>query len=195
MKKTLSIILTFAILFSFVSCTNKTDSSNGNTTKTEVTSEVVDENLLTVDFTIPAEFFSEDSPATDELTQEQKDSGIKSATVNDDGSVTYTIGKLAYQKLIKEMKTSTEEGLNDITKDYDCIKAVEFNSDFSEITLNANKEEYENGLNAFCVMQAGMLAMFYQSYSGVKKADLKSIIKVIDENGNVLDTAKYPIEE
>ncbi len=199
MKRTLIIVLTLSILVSFVACTNETNQQK--TTKTEAkatsksTTELVDENLLTVDFTIPADFFNEESPATDKLTQEQKDSGIKSATVNKDGSVTYTISKLAYKKLIKEMKASTEEGLNDITKDYSCIKSVEFNSNFSEITLNADKSEYESDLNVFCVMQAGMLAMLYQSYSGVKEADLKSVIKVIDENGKTIDTAEYPIKD
>ena len=82
MKKIIAVLLVVVMLFVMSSCSlidkiKPRESKEGTTKTTEATTELVDENLIDVNFTIPASFFTEESPATDVLTEEQKAQGIK----------------------------------------------------------------------------------------------------------------------
>lgn len=158
--------------------------------------DVVDEKLLTVDIVIPAVCFSEAKPATAELTQEQKDMGFKSAKVNEDGSVTYTVSKKLYKTIKEETAKSTEEQLSVIPDIAPSVKSVEYNEDFSEIILKVDKAAYENTLDSLSVFQAGMLETVYQAYTGISADKMKTVVKVIDEaTGEVISAAEYPVTD
>lgn len=196
MKKLLAIGIMCAMLLTFTACTSTADNSTTDDTSVSTTeptkSDMVDENLLPVDITVPASMFSEENPATDELTQEQLDKGFKSATLNDDGSVTYTMSKSTFKDYKNELKEQTANNLNTLNNDYPCIDSVEFNDDFSEIKINVNKSEYENGMNFFCITVAGFSANIYQAYTN---ETVVSNISVIDKDtGDVLNSATYPVE-
>lgn len=197
-KKLISILLMLLLLISFAACSNNTvnqntDSETSVSEKDTTTNKIVDENLLTVDITVPASMFDDENPASDELSDDLKEKGFKSAKLNDDGSVTYTMSKSAFSEYKKELKASTEETLNNLSNDYSCIKKVEFNGDFSEININVVKSEYESGMNFLCITQAGFSANIYQAYTN---ETLKSDIKVIDQDTNeIIDSATYPVEE
>lgn len=197
MKKITAILIALAITIAFAACSNNTASNNENaseaTESTETTAQIVDENLLTVDITVPASMFSEESPATDELSQEQKDKGFKSAKLNDDGSVTYTMDKSAFKDYKEELKKSSEDSLNSLSNDYPCISNVGYNDNLSEIKISVNRSEYENGMNFLCITQAGFIANIYQAYTN---ETIKSEIKVIDKDTDeVIESATYPVEE
>ena len=51
----------------------------------------VDENLITVEVTMPAAFFEDETP--EEIQANAKEQGVISCTINDDGSVTYKMTK------------------------------------------------------------------------------------------------------
>lgn len=153
----------------------------------------VTENMLTVDICIPAMCFNETNPATAELTQEQKNMGFKSAKVNEDGSVTYTVSKKAFETIKQEMSVSTKEQLAAIPNDAPSVKAVEYTDDFSSVTLKVNKEAYEQSLDSLSIFQAGFLCNMYQAYTGVPADKMKTVVKVVDEStGYTLATAEYP---
>lgn len=196
MKKLLAIGIMSAMILTFTACSSQeSEPVNNNTTvsTTEPTkSDIVDEKLLTVDINVPASMFDEENPATDELTQEQIDNGFKSAKLNEDGSVTYTMSKSAFNDYKKEIKEQTENSLNTLNSEYPCIDSVEFNDNFSEIKINVNKDEYENGMNFFCITVAGFSANIYQAYTN---ETVVSNISVIDKDtGEVIDSATYPTE-
>ncbi len=194
MKKVLLFVLAAIMILSFSACSSKETSQNNTPeeSSTESTTPVVDENLLTVDINIPATWFDEDNPATDELTQEQKDNGFKSAKLNDDGSVTYTIGKSDFKKYKEQLQASTADSLNNISADYPCVKSIEFADDFSEITLKVNRAEYEDGLNSFVIPVAGFSANMYQTYTN---EPVKSDVKVVDIDTNeTIESGTYPTE-
>ncbi len=196
MKKLLAIITAATIIFTFTACSSQSksnDSIETSSSSTESTkSDIIDENLLTVSITVPASMFDEENPATDELTQEQIDSGFKSAQLNDDGSVTYTMNKKAFINYKNELKEETANTLNTMNNDYPCIDSVDFNDDFSEIEINVIKDEYENGMNFFCIAVAGFTANFYQAYTNEV---VKSNVSVVDKDtGDILDSATYPTE-
>lgn len=196
MKKILAIAIACAMMLSFAACT--ASNNDNETTDTSVSStepskaDIVDENLLTVDITIPASMFDEENPASEELSQEQIDNGFKSAKLNDDGSVTYTMSKSSFKTYKKELNEQTADTLSKLNTDYPCIDSVEFNDNFSEIKINVTKSEYENGMNFFCITVAGFSANIYQAYTN---ETVISNISVIDKDtGDVLDSATYPTE-
>lgn len=195
MKKALLLLLAVIFILSFTACSSTKEAEQSKVTEgssAEATTPVVDENLLTVDINVPASWFDEENPATDVLTQEQKDNGFKSAKVNDDGSVTYTIGKSDFNKYKEELKSSTVDTLKSISTEYPCIKSVEFTDNFSEITLKVNKSEYENGLNSLSIPVAGFSANMYQTYTN---EPVKSEIKVVDMDTNeTIEEATYPTD-
>lgn len=198
MKKLLTIGIVCAMLLTFSACSSESKDTAGDNTPTAsatepTKSDVVDENLLTVDITVPASMFNEESPATDQLSQEQIDKGFKSAKLNDDGSVTYTMSKKAFKEYKTDLKESSAATLNSLNSDYPCIESVEFNDNFSEIKINVVKSEYENGMNFFCITQAGFVANIYQAYTN---ETVMSNISVIDKDtGDVIDSATYPTAE
>lgn len=196
MKKLLAIGIMSAMILTFTACSSQESEPINNEATISTTeptkSDIVDEKLLTVDINVPASMFDEENPATDELTQEQIDNGFKSAKLNEDGSVTYTMSKSAFNDYKKEVKEQTENSLNTLNSEYPCIDSVEFHDNFSEIKINVNKDEYENGMNFFCITVAGFSANIYQAYTN---ETVVSNISVIDKDtGEVIDSATYPTE-
>ena len=152
MKKVLSII----ILTAFASCgeakqnnnetittttttTTTAETTQLTTTKTKETSEkgvkAQKNNNDTVSIDIPASLIGKN--ATDKLTDEQKNNGFKKAVINKDGSVTYTIDSQKYDTFLKEYQKTVAESLDKIKTDgnYKSVNSVEYNDNFSEITL------------------------------------------------------------
>lgn len=202
MKKIASIILIGIMIVSLAACSKNTNSNTESTTAattvttTETTTEIIDEGLVDVEITVPASFFNEDDPATEELTEDQKSQGFKKAKINKDGSVTYTLSKKAYKELKKTMKTDVADSLNSLTEDYPSVKKVEFNKDFSNIKLYVVKKEYENSMAVFAVYQAGLLGQMYQAYTGTPIDELSVDVNVIDnDTGEQFEEAHYPAED
>ncbi len=214
MKKVLTIILSIIILSMFASCgetkTNSNDvatttTTNTTTAKATQTTELTTttnetskkgvkaqkNNNDTVLIDIPASLIGKN--ATDKLTDEQKSNGFKKAVVNKDGSVTYTIDSQKYDTFLKKYQKTVAESLDKIKTDgnYKSVKSVEYNDNFSEITLIVNKNKFENGMDSIAIMQAGISAAMYQAFDINSKT--KTTINVKDQKtGKVFKTEKYP---
>ncbi len=201
MKKIIAVLLVVVMLFVMSSCSlidkiKPRESKEGTTKTTEATTELVDENLIDVNFTIPASFFTEESPATDVLTEEQKAQGIKKAVVNADGSVTYTLSKKAYRELQQTIRTQTADSLESMKTDYPCIKSINYDDNFTKVDVFVNRSEYESGFNFMLAFGIGMLCQLCQVYTGVSQGDLSVDINVIDVDTNEsINTAHYPIQD
>lgn len=190
MKKLLSILTAVILAFALTACGSQKQNNANNSSDTPSKSDIVDESLLSIDITISASMFSEENPATDNLTQEQIDYGFKSAKINDDGSVTYTMSKKSFNNYKKELKSDTENALNALNKDYPCITSVDFNDNFSEVKISVDKSEYKKDMNFLCMLAAGFTATSYQAYTN---ETVLSNISVVDNlTGEVIDTATYP---
>ena len=94
-KRLVSILLIFSLSLSLVSCGGSEEPTEEATQAEETTEEnesvEVDENLLTMEITMPAEYM-EDTTQED-LDEAVKEYGFISATLNDDGSSTYVMTK------------------------------------------------------------------------------------------------------
>lgn len=157
--------------------------------------EVVDENLLTVEITIPADFFSEESPATDKLTDEEKEQGYKKAVVNADGSVTYTIKKSSWRKIVADMKQSAAETIDSFANSSDTpsIKAVKYNNDFSVVDLYVDRVAYENSFDTMSPFVIYTNAYYYRLFSGESAERISCEVRLYDVSSNaIFDTIRYP---
>lgn len=212
MKKVLSIVLSIIILTAFASCGEAKQNNNETTTTTTTTTTTAETTQLTttktketsekgvkaqknnndtVSIDIPASLIGKN--ATDKLTDEQKNNGFKKAVVNKDGSVTYTIDSQKYDTFLKEYQKTVAESLDKIKTDgnYKSINSVEYNDNFSEITLIVDKNKFENGMDSIAIMQAGVSAAMYQAFDINSKT--KTTINVKDQKtGKVFKTEKYP---
>lgn len=156
-----------------------------------VDNDLVQENLLTVEFTIPAEFFIDGTPSTT-LTEEQKAGGYKSMIVNSDGSVTYTMKKSSWKQMVSEYKTNVVNSLNEIIEsgDYSSLKSIQYNDTFSQVTVTVNKSQYESSLDSVSLLGIYMNIVFYQSFT---QGSVGCVITVKDAStGTVIDTQTYP---
>lgn len=170
------------------------ESKSHSDQQTESDSLNVDEKLLTIDITLPKEFH-EDGDLSPEISEEEKESGVKAKKINDDGSVTYTYLKSKWKENMKEYKSSVEKSLNDLANgtEYPSIKQIKFKNDFREITVLVNKDEWESGYDSFACLGIYMNVAFYQ-YLG--QQELGCVITVVDEATNeTISESVYPQDE
>lgn len=159
----------------------------------QVNNSLVDDSLFTVDVTIPADFFINAKP-TATLTEQQKSEGYKSAVVNSDGSLTYTIKKSSWNNMVSKYREEVKTELNSIiTKgSYPSLKQIQYNNDFSKVTLTVNKSQYEENLDSLATMGIYMNIMFFQTFSQTK---LGCVITIKDAStGAIIGTEVYPKE-
>lgn len=123
----------------------------------------VDKGLFNVILHIPADFVDE------ETTQESLDAtvqkeGFKSATLNEDGSVTYIITKEQHKQLMDEVVASINDGIADIVRseDYPDVSSITANDDFTNFTISIDSSEV--GLSE------SMLALVVYVYGGMYNA-------------------------
>lgn len=153
----------------------------------------VDKGLLNVEVVLPKEFIGEED--VDQLIADAKEEGVKEVTKNDDGSLTYKMSKSVYNGMMKDMTQSTLDYIEEMknNEDFTSIKDVISNKSFSEFTIVADQEGFENSFDGFAALGLGMSGLFYQVFDGVTGDDAKVTIAVENaETGEVFDTMVYP---
>lgn len=172
---------------------SSTDISESHSNSSDLEELEIDKGLLDVKITIPASMAGENPSST--LTDEQKTQGFKSVTKNADGSLTFVISKSAHKKLMDDMKKTTAESLNSLitSGDYASYKKMEFNDDFSKITLTVDEEKFSNSFDSIGTLAIGTAAGMYQAFDGRDAAKLSVAIEVKSEStGKVFKTINFP---
>lgn len=208
MKKVVAMMLVMAISASCIACGStgeQTDSSSAATTteSAEETSTVtddlsaleavgdidVDENLLSVTVTLPAEY-------TDpEMTQEDYDAvaketdGIKSVTLNDDGSLTYVMTKARHRQMLQEIVDQYTEQNNAMigSENYPNITDIKANDDFTEFTVTTTSTELSL-MESLSVLQFYVEGGMYGIMSG-KTVDNIHVDFVNADTGEIIESA------
>ncbi|MGO4541758.1 hypothetical protein [Paenibacillus sp. 2TAB19] len=153
----------------------------------------VDKNLLNVTVTLPASLF--EGQNIDEVIASAKEDGVKEATKNEDGSVTYKMSKSAHNKMLKELGATITQSIEEMKTEqtFASIKDITANDSFSQFTLTVDKAAYEGSMDAFAAFGIGLQGMMYQMYEGVDSSKTKVVIDIKDEStGEVFDTVIYP---
>ncbi|GGG87990.1 hypothetical protein [Paenibacillus radicis (ex Gao et al. 2016)] len=202
MMKKLAIAL-FATAIILAGCSSSNDgkgasepvNQTNNAEKTDKEKGVeVDKNLTNVKITLPASMFK-DADVDQVIAQAKEDDGVKEATKNEDGSVTYTMSKSDHKKMLKEMEDGIADSIKKLKEEgtFASIKDVTYNKSMNEYEMIVDKAAYEGSMDGFAALGFGMQGMYYQIFQGVDSDKTKVTIKVKDEkSGEVFDTIVYP---
>lgn len=125
------------------------------------------------------------------LDEEDKRNGFIDVTKNSDGSATFTMKEKDYKKFVSNLRKTTGEtidGMNDGS--YTSMKSIQYNKDFSEITIVVNKEEYLAGFDSMSKQLCSWTALLCQSYD--VEAPGKCTVYVKDSaTGEVFETEEF----
>ncbi|MEL7610625.1 MAG: hypothetical protein AAGU74_14120 [Bacillota bacterium] len=128
----------------------------------------------------------------DAIVQGGLNKGFSAVTPNEDGSVTYTMTQERYDQYKNECKANIIESLDKLPAEYSSIQKIEYNDNFTEITITATKDDW-NLKQSMSIFVAGTAAQFYFMLTG---QDLTVTVTAIDaSSGEILNTGTYPSEE
>lgn len=146
--------------------TSTTIEESSMDTSTESLGDVqVEKEIFDVTLTIPADYIGELSQA--DLDKAAEENGYESATLNDDGSVTYVMSKKQHKELVSGIVDNINSGLSEMiaSEDYPNITNIENNSDFSEFTVTTTSTELDMN-ESFSPMIFSMYAAMYHAFNG-----------------------------
>lgn len=184
-KRLISILLVLTMSVSLAACggSEKTtgDSSEGNE------NIEVDENLLTVEITMPAEYVEETTQ--EELDEAVKESGFKSATLNEDGSATYVMTKAKHKEFMKEMEKEYTEMIEEMvgSEEYPTFTDIEANEDFTSFTITTTSTELDFN-ESFSVLAFYMYGAMYNHFNGTP-ADNVHVDFVNADSGEIIGSS------
>lgn len=159
-----------------------TQAATNSTTSTETTTGFedleaigeleVDQNLFTVEITVPADFLGEG------ITQESLDadaaaSNYISAKLNDDGSVTYVMTKAVHDEMMVGVRDNIQQALEEMvgSEEFPSFTKVEANDDFTQFTVETTSTEL--GLvESFSVLGFYMFGGMYHAFNGTQVDDI-----------------------
>lgn len=159
-----------------------TQAATNSTTSTETTTGFedleaigeleVDQNLFTVEITVPADFLG------DGITQESLDADVAasnyiSAKLNDDGSVTYVMTKAVHDEMMVGVRDNIQQALDEMvgSEEFPSFTKVEANDDFTQFTVETTSTEL--GLvESFSVLGFYMFGGMYHAFNGTQVDDI-----------------------
>lgn len=190
MKKIIAVLLAGIMLFSFAACKDEKTLEDTNTTSSEENAPIrTDENLLTVTVTLSSAIFKDETP--EEIQANAKENGIQKCTINDDGSVTYTMSKAKHKEMLQDMKNSIDKTINELIQNVASFVEIKPNDEHSQFDIYVNKAEYTvwDSMNAMAFYLVGV---YYQCLLGTDINNIDVIVNFIDnETKDVIDTASY----
>lgn len=107
----------------------------------------VEDNLFDVTLTLPADYASDITE--EEIAQQVADGKVHTGTLNDDGSVTYTMSKAQHTALLESIAAELRSTLDDMigSADYPNLTAIEANDDFTDFTVYTTTQPGAVGLS------------------------------------------------
>ena len=214
MKRILAILMVLAMTLSLCACgggekspaqestssTNQEtmEASDESTESVEGAEEVddggieVDEGLLSVEVTLPASFFEEETP--EEIKAAAEENGFKECIVNEDGSVTYKMSKAKHKEMLEEMKASMDESIDEMINGEDAVESfvkIEYKDEFSSFDVYVNPELYTewDGLYVLAFYLSGA---YYQAFDGKDVEKIDIVVNFINNDTNeIISTSSY----
>lgn len=107
----------------------------------------VEDNLFDVTLTLPADYASDITE--EEIAQQVADGKVHTGTLNEDGSVTYTMNKAQHAALLESVAAQLRSTLDDMigSTDYPNLTAIEANDDFTDFTVYTTTQPGAVGLS------------------------------------------------
>lgn len=195
-KKFLAALLAATMALSMIACgsANKTDvSKTSESQEDEESSELdalgeveVEENLFSIELTIPADYIGETTQ--EELNQTADEKGFKSITLHEDGSATYIMTKKQHEELMDDIAVEIKAGLDEMiaSEDYN-FTSIEANEDFTNFKITTTSTEL-NMSESFSVMVFYMYGAMYHIFNGTT-VDNIHIDFVNADSGEIINSA------
>lgn len=201
MKKFLALLLSVSFVFVVAGCTageeqtpsstsvqsNQPHQESENVNSFEDLDGLdVDQNLFDVEITIPESFLDEGITQED-LDAEVKESGFQSATLNEDGSVTYIMTKAQHEEMMAGIKEEINQSLQDMIdpETYPTFVEVTANDDYSQFTVKTTSSEL--GLTeSFSVLAFYLYGGMYHAFNGTQVDDI-AVLFVNADTGEIIE--------
>ncbi len=125
----------------------------------------VDKGIFNVTLTIPQDFVGE--MTQEKLDETVKEKGYKSATLNEDGSVTYVMTKAQHKEMMDGIKESIDQSLSEMvgSEDYPNITDITANDDYTSFTITTKNTEPDMA-ESFAAMAFYMYGGMYGIFAG-----------------------------
>lgn len=162
------------------SSTTQGNAETESKTNDEVSGTIgVEENLFSVEITIPADFVGEQTQ--EDLDNFSKENGFKSVVLNEDGSATYTMTKKQHEDMLSEMRQQLNSNLEELigSVDYPNFTKIEANDNFTEFKITTKSTELDIA-ESFSVMAFYMYGGMYNVFSGEEVDNIN--VKFINES-------------
>lgn len=181
---------------------DKSSKNSQSSVSTESVSDIeIGKSDKDVEIIIPVEFLSlwsddenvKSIKLTDEIIASAKSQGFKTVEQLADGSLKYTITKSNYKKYMNDYRKTTAETINELYngETFASVKKVDYNDDFSKMTVTVDKEKYKNSLDSLITLSLATAGRMYQMFD--VDAPQKVAIDIADSiTGDVFDTIIYP---
>lgn len=196
MKRIFCVALIVCLMLTMTACSSgnsegaSDEQASAESTEPDGGAIEVDENLLTVDVTLPASYF-EDTTEED-VRAGAEENGFKNVVFNADGSVTYTMTKAQHREVLESYKATVDTSLDDMLNGEEAIESfqkISYNEDMSEFTVQVDPTKYSEW-DTLSVIVFYFSGMYYQAFNGVSPEDNHVVVNFVDMNtGEVLDTA------
>ncbi len=140
-------------------------STSGEDTINALWDVEVDKGIFNVTLTIPKDFVGETTQ--DELDKSVEENGYKSATLNDDGSVTYVMTKEQHKKMLDGVKEGIDQNLNDMvgSEKYPNITSITTNENYTSFTITTKNSALDTA-ESFAVIGMYVFGGMYAVFSG-----------------------------
>ena len=143
----------------------------------------VENGLLIVTITVPSELAGEISQ--EELEQNKGDT-YTSATLNEDGSVTYKMTKTQYKEMLNSISESLDKSFQKLVDDENCsISSVTHNDDYTvfDVIVEGTELSFTDAFTVYAFYMSGGL---YGIFTGQEPEHI--IVNFYDPDGNPLES-------
>lgn len=175
--------------FSLCSCSAGSDTAEESSGENKALE--VDENLLTVEYTIPASFF-ENTSLEDEVKEMEESGDYIDVIVNDDGSVTAVQTKAQRDQALKDYREEVNETIEKYLNGDEKIASfvnIEYSESMDTFYIYVDPSAYSEW-DSLYALAFEMYGYFYQIMNGEAVDDIDVIVNFINnETGETVDSA------
>ena len=195
--KLIKVLLCILMMLNLVGCSgNKSsdDKKSGNEASECIQVSTGDDSariyntVTNVKVTLPASLFEyvDEEISQDDLDKAAFENGFISATLNEDGSVTYVMSKDKYNAYVAELAMSIGKGLKELCNtENSTIVDIKHNADFTDytITLDADVVGFTESFVSLAIV---LYSAFYYGFTG---KDMTSGVHFtyVNKSGDILD--------
>ena len=205
MKRTLLLLLALVLIVSMVACGGKPkdsgrdDAGSSKDTTPSSSAPAATSNPGEVTVVIPAFLFGTYEHIRGDLASPQifvetleHESGVISAEVNADNTVTLVVTEEYQQSLLHGFDVNIDDWIDEILweRTYPCLDFIQHSSDFQEVKILVYKETYDRSIIEGLAEYPGLFAVLCRCFLG----DINPVITFVfldNQTGDAIDTLYF----